>query len=144
MDPNEECAFLPRRLEAACGIPRRYHTLIASHEFTPPPPREDEFDDDEEWPSNPVYFDGFVHVVREMCETCVLRPGNPMQLAPGRVRGMIEGSIANNSAYACHKTLDGTQQGVCRGYWDRYKDRVSILQIAERLNVVKEIDPDGS
>lgn len=103
-----------------------------------------DFEDEEEWPSNPVVWDGHVHLVREMCSTCVLRPGNLMQLKPGRVKGMIDESIENGAAYACHQTLDGTQQGICRGFWDRYKDRVPLLQIAERLpGILVEIDPDG-
>lgn len=39
---NDECEYLPGRLEAACGVPRRYHDGLA-HPFTiGPTPMTDE------------------------------------------------------------------------------------------------------
>lgn len=86
-----------------------------------------------------VYRDGKVHVCVEMCDTCVFRPGNRMQLRPGRLRGMIDEAIANDSCIPCHHRLmmAGCTDGdaVCRGFFDRYKTQP--LQVAERLQLIE-------
>lgn len=85
-----------------------------------------------------AFRDGYVHVCREMCSTCVFRPGNLMHLRPGRLRGMIDEATANDGAIICHCTLDG-DRAVCRGFFDRHQ--TTPLQLAERLGVMREIDP---
>jgi len=97
-----------------------------------------------------VYRDGRVHVLAERCATCVFRPGNLMQLQPGRVRDMVDQAVADQSVIVCHATLDTDANACCRGFWDAHRDRVQALQVAERLGVVayqppppKE-DPDGA
>jgi hypothetical protein len=62
-----------------------------------------------------------------------------MQLRPGRVRDMVDSARAEESAIICHKTLDG-DNAVCRGFFDRYPTQP--LQIAERLGLITQIDPD--
>lgn len=86
------------------------------------------------------YRDGRVHVCREMCPTCIFRPGNLMQLRSGRVRGMVEEARANESAIVCHSTLhqSGVDNAVCRGFFDRYPTQP--LQIAERLGLVTFVE----
>jgi hypothetical protein len=88
-----------------------------------------------------VYRDGRVHVLSEMCETCVFRPGNLMKLQSGRVRGMIDEARANESTIVCHATLyrDGVSNAVCRGFHDRYPTQP--LQLAERLGLIEYDDP---
>lgn len=83
-----------------------------------------------------AYRGGFVHLCREMCATCVFRPGNLMQLRSGRVRQMVDEAKANDSAIICHKTLDG-DNAVCRGFFDRYP--TAPLQIAERMDRIREV-----
>lgn len=82
-----------------------------------------------------VYRDGRVHVQREMCPTCVFRPGNLMALRSGRVREMVDGARENESAIVCHDTLGTGANAVCRGFYDRYPTQP--LQIAERLGLVE-------
>lgn len=95
--------------------------------------------------SKPVYSDGKVHVVSEMCSTCVFRPGNLMTLQPGRLKGMVEGSIAGGAAITCHKTLYGQaeQEATCRGFFDRYADRVLALRLARDSAIIEEVPPNG-
>lgn len=62
-----------------------------------------------------------------------------MHLKAGRVREMVDESRKNESAIICHKTLDG-DNAVCRGFFNRY--RTTPLQIAERLDLLEEIDPE--
>jgi hypothetical protein len=83
-----------------------------------------------------AYRDGHVYVCREMCSSCVFRPGNLMQLKAGRVRGMVDEARENESAIVCHQTLDG-DNAVCRGYFERYPTRP--LRLAVALGVVREV-----
>jgi len=78
-----------------------------------------------------VFRDGNVHVMAEMCATCIFRPGNPMHLRRGRVKGMVEVCLREQSAIICHSTLDG-DSSVCRGFYDRY----DTLRLARALEVV--------
>jgi hypothetical protein len=52
---------------------------------------------------------------------------------------MVDSARAEESAIICHKTLDG-DNAVCRGFFDRYPTQP--LQIAERLGLITQIDPD--
>lgn len=92
----------------------------------------------------PPYRDGRVHIARAKCSTCIFRPGNLMRLSPGRVKDMVESSIADGGGIVCHKTLpyspDGLDGAVCRGFTDGYADDVQALQVALRLGVTLEVD----
>jgi hypothetical protein len=81
-----------------------------------------------------IYRNGRVHVKREMCPTCVFRPGNLMHLNAGRLREMVDQARANESTIVCHDTLDG-DNAACRGFFDRYP--TAPLQIAERLEMLE-------
>jgi len=86
-----------------------------------------------------IYRDGRIHVCREMCSTCIFRPGNLMELRSGRVRGMVDEAKGNDGAIVCHKTLDGEEHAVCRGFFERYP--TTPLQLADRLGLIEEVDP---
>lgn len=90
-----------------------------------------------------VYRDGKVHVCREMCKTCVFRPGNLMDLKPGRLRGMIRDATAAESVIPCHSTLYGQRdhEAICRGFFDRYADRVLPLRLARMMDLIEEVAP---
>jgi hypothetical protein len=96
----------------------------------------------------PPFRDGTVHVMADRCSTCVFRPGNLMQLQPGRLRQMIrDGRAGDGGGIICHKTLaiwdpDGDGEAICRGFFDRFP--TSPMQIAERLGYVTyQEEPDG-
>jgi hypothetical protein len=73
----------------------------------------------------PVYHEGKVHVMAEMCSTCVFRPGNLMRLAPGRLKDMVDTSVADGAGITCHKTIHGRaeQEATCRGFFDASASR---------------------
>lgn len=81
-----------------------------------------------------------LHVCRERCSTCIFRPGNLMQLRPGRVRSMIDESLAGDGAISCHKTLDG-QQAVCRGFYDLHARDTLICRLGVVVGVIL-VDPE--
>jgi hypothetical protein len=89
----------------------------------------------------PVYSDGRVHVMADKCETCIFRPGNLMNLDPGRVKSMVDESVAEGAGITCHKTLYGQaeQEAVCRGFYDAHGDRVPALQIAACMGLIEEV-----
>jgi hypothetical protein len=85
-----------------------------------------------------VFRNGKVHIMAEMCSTCVFRPGNLMDLEPGRVAGMVRDAKASDSTIVCHSTLylsGKPQHAGCRGFFDRHA--TTPLQIAERLGMVE-------
>jgi hypothetical protein len=90
----------------------------------------------------PVYSDGRVHVMRAKCDTCIFRPGNKMNLNTGRVKQMVEDSIAEGGGITCHKTIYGgnNQEATCHGFFDSYADRVPALRLAEAYDMVEYID----
>jgi hypothetical protein len=89
--------------------------------------------------SHDAYRDGRVHVCREMCSTCIFRPGNLMRLQSGRVREMVDEAREADAAIICHKTLDGPN-AVCRGFADRWP--TLPLKVAAALDVIEMIDPE--
>lgn len=90
-------------------------------------------------PDGPLTAAG-LRVCREMCSTCVFRGGNLMNLRMGRLAGMVRESLENDSFIPCHKTLDG-ERAVCRGFWDRHKERTLGCRFGAIIGVV-EVDPE--
>lgn len=82
-----------------------------------------------------VVYDGKVHVCARMCSTCIFRPGNLMDLQPGRVDQMIRDATTNEGTIPCHQTLERKHGAICRGFFDKHKH--ATLQIAERLGYVQ-------
>jgi hypothetical protein len=80
------------------------------------------------------YRDGRVHVLAEMCGTCIFRPGNLMDLRRGRVAQMVRDAKRNESCIPCHDTLDGRERAVCRGFYDLHA--TAPLQTAARLDLI--------
>jgi hypothetical protein len=78
------------------------------------------------------------------CSTCIFRPGNPMHLRTGRLKGMVDEACTRQGFIVCHATLpamapDGYQPAICRGFYDRYSTQA--LQIIGRLWGFTEVDP---
>jgi len=94
-------------------------------------------------PPHNVYRNGRVHVQREMCSTCIFRPGNLMHLRSGRVKGMIEETKGEDGAtIICHQTLDATDNAVCRGFYDRHADDDIVLRTAKICHLITEVEPE--
>lgn len=89
-----------------------------------------------------VYSNGKVHVMRAMCPTCIFRPGNPMQLQPGRVAEMVKTAKAGESTIICHETTHGQreQEAACRGFWERYARDVMTLRLAMAFDIIDEVE----
>ncbi len=88
--------------------------------------------------------DGVVYVCERECDTCIFRKGNLMQLRSGRVRQMVDDSLAQDSAIVCHGTIfyDGADQhAICRGFYDRHAEAVWPIRLARMLDRVRFIAP---
>ncbi|KYH44795.1 hypothetical protein ATK17_1753 [Branchiibius hedensis] len=85
-----------------------------------------------------AFREGKVHVVADRCGTCIFRPGDPMRLAPGRVKDMVNAAVSQDSAIICHSSLGG-QNAVCRGFFDRYD--TTPLRLARALRLVEFDQP---
>lgn len=92
-------------------------------------------------PRHNVYRNGRVHVQREMCSTCIFRPGNLMHLRSGRVKGMIEkAKDKEGGTIICHQTLSA-DNAICRGYYDRHADDDLVLRGAKICDLITEVEP---
>src|SRR5476651_2454024 len=69
--------------------------------------------------SRKVFRDGKVYVCARMCDTCIFRPGNLMNLEEDRVEQMVAQATRAESCIPCHQTLSG-KQAVCRGFFERH------------------------
>lgn len=86
-------------------------------------------------------------VFSEKCKTCVFRPGNPMQLAPGRLHELVERNLDAGAALICHTTTYGQRpelgEVVCAGWFERYGHRTSSIRVVSRLAALCGEDGDG-
>jgi hypothetical protein len=82
-------------------------------------------------------------IMKEMCDTCIFRPGNPMHLDEGRLESMVRETDRHDSNVICHQSegLMGNIKGQvwCKGSVDRRAGQ--LIRIAERLGMIKEVDP---
>ncbi|MFI9271809.1 hypothetical protein ACIGXM_13980 [Kitasatospora sp. NPDC052896] len=86
---------------------------------------------------------GIVRLCSKLCSTCILRPGNLMDLEPGRVASMIREAREKEGHVVCHKTLGTPAPAICRGYADHADHGRSLaLRFGRALNAIVEIEPD--
>jgi hypothetical protein len=88
--------------------------------------------------SRPPARDGYVHVCRERCATCIFWPDNRMNLMPGRLADIVKANRDADGALVCHSTIDG-DNAICRGFYETVL--TWPLQVAQRLGLVREVDP---
>lgn len=86
-------------------------------------------------------------LLSRQCGTCVFRPGNPMHLRSGRLRGMIAAALREGTqGIICHDTLSyGANPGfggaMCRGFYDKYGPQSNFIRVIERIGGFTEVDP---
>lgn len=107
---------------------------------------EDEEEDEEDTRQDAVGADRKLRVLTEKCSTCIFRPGNPMRLDAGRVRGMVEDALTGGGYITCHQTLTygdhpGFGPAVCRGFHDAHGYRSNLIRIMGRLGGITEVAP---
>ena len=80
-------------------------------------------------------------VFKEMCSTCVFRPGNPMQLRPGALKRVVEGNLASGTLLMCHTTTFGqaAEEIACKGFFDRYGEGQMVVQVINRIGGFREV-----
>jgi hypothetical protein len=82
-------------------------------------------------------------LLSRQCATCIFRPGNPMHLAPNRLRQLVAQARGESGYIICHSTLpahrNAAAPAVCRGFADRYS--TWQLQLIARLWGFVEVDP---
>ena len=86
---------------------------------------------------NVVRDDG-VHVCKRMCDTCIFRPGNLMDLQSNTVKSMVDRCLKINGTIPCHEREDRSQHAICRGFFNRYQDDIAPLRLAAAFNKIVE------
>jgi hypothetical protein len=84
-----------------------------------------------------IYRDGKVHVVRDMCSTCIFRTGNLMHLAEGRRDQLVREAITDDTAIVCHSTIGASENAVCRGFFDHHTKDTTCLRLALACGVIE-------
>ncbi len=116
--------------------------MTARYESDTDDDEDEDEDEDEGWgivAADHIGPNG-LRIMSGPCSTCIFRPGNPMKLQPGRVRGMVEAVVADDSFTTCHQTLDGEYPpALCHGMTDRHAGQ--IVRIAERMSFIERVDP---
>ena len=95
---------------------------------------------------NDNFRNGKVHVLSEKCSTCVFRPGNLMHLRPGALKEMVDYHTENQTAFACHQTLDIGEyvvegNAICRGFFDAHGADIIPLRMAVAMDILVEQEP---
>ncbi len=89
--------------------------------------------------------DGTLRVCADLCPTCIYRPGNLMNLEPGRVRQMTQDAIANEGHVVCHSTLGTPAPAICAGFERHPQGGIRSLALrfaaAGRLRIVRITPP---
>lgn len=80
-------------------------------------------------------------VFKEMCGTCVFRPGNLMQLRPGALKRVVDANLATGTLLMCHTTTHGQapEEIACKGFFDRYGERQMVVQVINRIGSFQEV-----
>lgn len=89
--------------------------------------------------SKKVFREGKVHVMAEMCPTCIFRPGNLMNLESGRVKQMVRDATKAESCIPCHETTHGGAEGeaICRGFYEKFP--TLPIRLAEAIGSLIEV-----
>ena len=87
---------------------------------------------------------GRSRLLTRQCDTCIFRPGNPMDLSPHRLHDIVEEARSRGSYIICHDTLPyhrypHARPAICRGFHDRYT--TPALETIRHLWGFTEIDP---
>lgn len=105
-------------------------------------------EDDEAYdtPVSGPYRDGKVHVMADKCATCIYRPGNLMNLTPGRVKDLADAAVTAGSAITCHSTLPALtaeegHEAICRGFYDAHGRNIMAMRLANLAGILVEDDP---
>jgi cell division FtsZ-interacting protein ZapD len=90
-------------------------------------------------------------VAAKRCDECLFSTAKIV--SDSRKEAVIQHCIQLQVPFECHKfTILRLQRGgkkkdttaACRGFFDNYKDEVSLMSVAERLDMVTYIDWDGN
>lgn len=89
---------------------------------------------------------GVLRICADLCPTCIYRPGNLMDLDPGRVQEMTRSAIADEGHVVCHSTLGTPAPAICAGFERHPQGGARSLALrfaAARLLRVVRITPPG-
>lgn len=85
-------------------------------------------------------------LLSEKCSSCIFRPGNHMSLRPGRIKDMVDSSIAGGGSITCHQTLCYGEfpdygEAMCRGFYDAVGEGTNVIWVMHRLGGFDEVPP---
>lgn len=83
-----------------------------------------------------------IRICEKQCDTCIFKPGNLMQLRPGRLKDHVARILRRDTVALCHEVNFGKRKtqgpkgaAVCKGFYDLYD--TTPLQLARRLEQIR-------
>lgn len=78
-----------------------------------------------------------LEVIKRACDTCIYRKDSGFDTRE------LEAQVADphmDGQFAGYRICHHHESAVCRGFWNRHKDKFAVGQIAQRLGAVIEVD----
>ncbi len=85
-------------------------------------------------------------VCAQQCDACLFTKDRLVE--PARAGALIWNAVQEGVYFNCHRASMRGDTVCCRAFWDKYKDRVANLQVAQRLDImlgggcIRFVDPD--
>lgn len=78
-------------------------------------------------------------VQKKSCSTCIYRKDSTLNLS------VLEDEVRDDHMegyFKGHRICHHSDDVCCRGFWNRHKDKFTLGQIAQRLNMVEFVEVD--
>lgn len=77
-------------------------------------------------------------VYKECCKNCLLSPDSIV--SPKRRKQIINGCIAKQTHFICHKATQEGSEILCKTFFDKLGHYSQMVRIAERLNMIEFVE----
>ena len=78
---------------------------------------------------------GKIKVYNEHCANCLLTPDRIV--SPAKAKELLSECLTSENFFICHKASMEDKVVVCKGFFDKFKDDVTVLQLAQRLDYIE-------
>lgn len=83
-----------------------------------------------------------LRVQRKACSSCIFRKDCTLDLNKLLDDVRERGPAGRMDFFRGHRICHHSKDAVCRGFWNRFKNKFALGQIAQRLGLVEYVDDD--
>lgn len=77
-------------------------------------------------------------VYKTCCKNCLF--SDDRIVSPRRAQSIIKECLQEQTHFICHNATMNDEEIICRAFYDRLGEHSQAIRIAERLEVVEEVD----